>query len=674
MSVQQKSVDTIRIISSEAIQKANSGHPGICIGAAPIGFELFSDFLRFSYKNPKWDNRDRFVLSAGHGSMLLYSLLHLFGYDLTMDDIKNFRQLGSRTPGHPEYGKTAGVETSTGPLGQGLGNAVGMAVAEAYLAAKFNKPEFPVVDHFTYCLCGDGCLEEGIGYESCSFAGAQKLGKLILLYDSNNMTIEGNIDCTFSEDIPTRFAAQGWQVLRVDDANNLLLLRAAIKKAQSDLTRPTVIICKTVIGYGSPLADSPDVHGAPMGEENLAKTKEFFGWKEEPFTVPADVKEYCKKIADEKLKYEEEWNELFAKYEQAYPELAAEYKRFMGGIEPDFKKIEGLFDYSAPEATRASGGKALAKISQLMPNIMSGSADLAPSTKTELKGAGYFSPENRLGRNIHYGIREHAMAAICNGIQLHGGLQALCSTFFSFADYMKAGIRMSALMNIPVIYVMTHDSIGVGEDGPTHQPMEQLISLRSIPNIKVFRPCDGRETAAAYVSALTQSNPTAIVLTRQNLPQYPGTGLKALLGGYVLSDCEGTPDVILMGTGSEIELCMGAKDILASKGRKVRVVSMPCMEEFERQTQEYKDSVLPPAVKARVCVEAASHFAWYKYSGDCGEVIAMHSFGTSGPAKQLFEYFGFTKENVAEKAELSISKAAAQFNAYAAAVKASEKK
>ncbi|HIQ66091.1 MAG TPA: transketolase [Candidatus Coproplasma stercoravium] len=674
MSVQQKSVDTIRIISSEAIQKANSGHPGICIGAAPIGFELFSDFLRFSYKNPKWDNRDRFVLSAGHGSMLLYSLLHLFGYDLTMDDIKNFRQLGSRTPGHPEYGKTAGVETSTGPLGQGLGNAVGLAVAEAYLAAKFNKPEFPVVDHFTYCLCGDGCLEEGIGYESCSFAGAQKLGKLILLYDSNNMTIEGNIDCTFSEDIPTRFAAQGWQVLRVDDANNLLLLRAAIKKAQSDLTRPTVIICKTVIGYGSPLADSPDVHGAPMGEENLAKTKEFFGWKEEPFTVPADVKEYCKKIADEKLKYEEEWNELFAKYEQAYPELAAEYKRFMGGIEPDFKKIEGLFDYSAPEATRASGGKALAKISQLMPNIMSGSADLAPSTKTELKGAGYFSPENRLGRNIHYGIREHAMAAICNGIQLHGGLQALCSTFFSFADYMKAGIRMSALMNIPVIYVMTHDSIGVGEDGPTHQPMEQLISLRSIPNIKVFRPCDGRETAAAYVSALTQSNPTAIVLTRQNLPQYPGTGLKALLGGYVLSDCEGTPDVILIGTGSEIELCMGAKDILASKGRKVRVVSMPCMEEFERQTQEYKDSVLPPAVKARVCVEAASHFAWYKYSGDCGEVIAMHSFGTSGPAKQLFEYFGFTKENVAEKAELSISKAAAQFNAYAAAVKASEKK
>ncbi len=660
MSVQQKSVDTIRIISSEAIQKANSGHPGICIGAAPIGYELFAEFLKFSYKNPKWDNRDRFVLSAGHGSMLLYSLLHMFGFNVSMDDIMNFRQLGSKTPGHPEYGRTDGVETSTGPLGQGLGNAVGMALAEAHLAARFNRAGYPVVDHFTYCLCGDGCLEEGIGYEACSFAGTQKLGKLILLYDCNKITIEGSTDSTFTEDIPTRFAAQGWQVLRVDDANNLLLLRAAIKKAQSDLTRPTIIICRTVIGYGSPLADSADVHGAPMGEENLAKTKEFFGWTEEPFTVPADVKEHCMKLADEKLEAEKQWNELFAKYEAAFPELAAQYKLFMKGIEPDFKNIKGLFDFDRAEATRTSGGKVLAKISEVMPNIISGSADLAPSTKTELKDTGYFTPENRLGRNVHYGIREHAMAAICNGIQLHGGLQALCSTFFSFADYMKAGIRMSALMNIPVIYVMTHDSIGVGEDGPTHQPMEQLIGLRSIPNLKVFRPCDGRETAAAYISALTQSSPTAIILSRQNLPQYEGTGLKALLGGYVLSDCEGTPDVILIGTGSEIELCMGAKELLSAKGRKVRVVSMPCMEEFEKQTAEYKESVLPRSVKARVCVEAASHFAWYKYCGDCGEVIAMHTFGVSAPAKQVFEYFGFTKENVAEKAELSMQKAEAE--------------
>ncbi len=658
MSVQQKSVDTIRVISAEAIQKANSGHPGICIGAAPIGFELFSEFLKFSYKNPKWDNRDRFVLSAGHGSMLLYSLLHMFGFDVTMDDIKNFRQLGSRTPGHPEYGRTDGIETSTGPLGQGIGNAVGMAVAEAHLAARFNKPDFPVVDHFTYCICGDGCLEEGISYEACSFAGTQKLGKLILLYDRNNITIEGKIDCTFNEDIPTRFAAQGWQVIRVDDANNLLTLRAAIQRAQSDLTRPSLIICKTVIGYGSPLADSADVHGAPMGEANLAQMKSFFKWEEEPFTIPDDVKEYCAKLAEDKLKYEEEWNELFAKYKEAYPELAAQYKQFMDGVLPDFKNIEGLFDFNAPEATRASGGKVLARISEVMPNIMSGSADLASSTKTELKGAGYFAPDCREGRNIHYGVREHAMAAICNGIQLHGGLQALCSTFFSFTDYMKAGIRMSALMEIPVIYVMTHDSIGVGEDGPTHQPMEQLIGLRSVPGLKVFRPCDGRETAAAYISALTQPSPTVIVLSRQNLPQYEGTGVKALLGGYVLSDCEGTPDVILIGTGSEVELCMGAKELLAAKNVKARVVSMPSMEEFEKQTEEYRESVLPKAVKARVCIEAGSHFAWYKYCGDCGEIVAMHTFGTSGPAKQVFEHFGFTKENVAEKAELSIKKAA----------------
>ena len=667
MSVQQKSVDTIRIISAEAIQKANSGHPGICMGAAPIGYELFSDFLKFSYKNPKWDNRDRFVLSAGHGSMLLYSLLHLFGFNLTMEDIKNFRQFGSKTPGHPEYGHTEGVETSTGPLGQGIANAVGMALAEAHLAARFNRPDYPVVDHFTYCICGDGCLEEGISYEACSFAGTQKLGKLILLYDRNNISIEGKIQTTFAEDIPTRFAGQGWQVLRVDDANNLLTLRAAIKKAQSDLTRPTIIICNSVIGYGSPLAGTADVHGSPLGAENLAKAKEFFGWTEEPFTVPADVKAHCLAIAEEKLSDEEAWNELFSRYEAAFPNLATQYKAFMNGVNPDFKKIEGLFDSSAPEATRISGGKVLNKIAAVMPNILSGSADLSPSTKTDLKGEGYMSPENRTGRNIHFGIREHAMAAICNGIQLHGGLQAVCSTFFTFTDYMKAGIRMSALMNIPVIFVLTHGSIGVGEDGPTHEPVEQLISLRATPGVKVFRPCDERETAAAYISALTQSSPTAIVLSRQNLPQYPGTGLKALLGGYVLSDCQGTPDVILIASGSEVELCMEAKDILAAKGVKARVVSMPSMEEFEKQTAEYKESVLPRNVKARVCVEAASPYSWYKYCGDCGEMVAMTTFGASGPAKQLFEHFGFTKENVAEKAELSIKKAEEEKAMYAAA-------
>ena len=654
MSVQKKSVDTIRILSAEAIQRAKSGHPGICMGAAPIGYELFAECMKYSYRNPRWDNRDRFILSAGHGSMLLYSLLHLFGYNVTQEDIKNFRQLGSITPGHPEYGKTDGVETSTGPLGQGLANGVGFALAEEHLAATFNRPGFPVVDHFTYVLCGDGCLEEGISYEACSFAGTQKLGKLILLYDKNNVTIEGDINSTFSEDVGTRFAGQGWQVIRVEDANNLTALKIAVDRAKSDLSRPSIIICRTVIGYGSPLANSADVHGAPMGEDNLKKSKEYFNWTEEPFEVPADVKEHCKAIAEAKLDDEEAWNQMFDRYALRYPDLAEKYKNYMQGFAVDFTNVGALQTFDKPEATRASGGKILNEIARQMPNLLSGSADLSPSTKTEIIGGGYFSPENRLGRNIHFGIREHAMAAICNGIQLHGGLRILCSTFFSFSDYMKAGIRMSALMNIPVIYVMTHDSIGVGEDGPTHQPMEQLIALRSIPNIKVFRPCDGKETAAAYVSAFTGQQPTVLVLTRQNLPQYSESGLKALAGGYVLSDCEGTPDVLLIGTGSEVELCMGAQQALAGEGIRARVVSMTCMEEFEKQTDEYKEFVLPSAVKARVCVEAASHFAWYQYSRDFGEVIAMKTFGVSAPADVLFKYFGFTVETVVEKAKKSI--------------------
>lgn len=655
MSVRKKCVDTIRVLSAEAIQRANSGHPGICLGAAPIGFEVYADFLNFSYKNPHWDNRDRFVLSAGHGSMLLYSLLHMFGFGLTKEDLMNFRQLGSMTPGHPEYGKTAGIETSTGPLGQGIANAVGLAVAEEHLAALFNKPGYPVVDHFTYVMCGDGCLEEGMSYEACSFAGTQKLGKLILLYDKNNITIEGDTDTNFTESVATRFAGMGWQVIRVPDANDLVILKLAIERAKSDLTRPSVIICQSKIGFGSPLENSADSHGAPLGEENVNKLKENLGWKEEPFEVPANVKEYCAKLAEQKLEAENAWNELFASYERAFPELAEKYKNFMQGYSPDYSEIFDLFGFDKPEATRASGGKILNELVKYIPNLMSGSADLAPSTKTELKGKGFFSPENRAGANIRFGVREHAMAAICNGIQLHGGLRILCSTFFSFSDYMKGGLRMSALMNIPVMYVFTHDSIGVGEDGPTHQPMEHLISLRAIPGIKVFRPCDGKETVAAYISALTQDSPTALILSRQNLTQYRNSGIKAIAGGYILEDCDGTPDVILIGSGSEMELCVGAKEILSAEGIKARVVSMASMEEFEKQTPEYKEFVLPKSVKSRVCVEAASHFAWYKYSGDCGEVIAMQSFGTSAPAKVLFEHFGFTKENVAEKAKLSIN-------------------
>ncbi len=656
MSIENKCVDTIRILSAEAIQRAKSGHPGICMGAAPIGFEVFAEFLNFSYNNPKWDNRDRFVLSAGHGSMLLYSLLHLFGYDVTKEDIMNFRQFGSRTPGHPEYGKTAGVETSTGPLGQGIGNAVGFAVAEEHLAAVFNKPGYKIVDHYTYVLCGEGCLEEGLGYEACSFAGTQKLGKLILLYDKNNITIEGDIATNFNEDIVARFNSQGWQVIRVPDACDLVVLKSAIEKAKSDLTRPSIIICNTKIGHGSPLEASEKCHGAPLGEENLETTKKIFNWTEEPFEVPEDVKEYCRNLAENKLAAEQKWNKLFESYEKQYPELAKLYNQYMNGFDIDFTELYSYFQFTAPEATRVSGGKVLNELAKLMPNLLSGSADLAPSTQTELKCSGKFTPINRSGRNIQFGIREHAMAAICNGIQVHGGLRILCSTFFSFSDYMKAGIRLSGLLDVPVIYVMTHDSIGVGEDGPTHQPVEQLIALRSIPNVKVFRPCDGKETVAAYISAFTQQSPTVLVLSRQNLNQHESTGIKALAGGYIIDDCKGKADVILIGTGSEIDTCVGAKELLSNEGIKVRIVSMPSIEEFEKQTPEYREHILPKAVKARVCVEAASHYAWYKYCGDFGEVVAMHTFGISAPANVLFKHFGFTAENVAEKAKLSIEK------------------
>lgn len=662
MSITTKCVDTVRVLSAEAIERAKSGHPGICLGAAPIGFEVFADFLNFNCDNPEWDNRDRFVLSAGHGSMLLYSLLHMFGYDITKEDLMNFRQLGSVTPGHPEYGKTPGVETTTGPLAQGLGNAVGFALAEAHLASIFNRPGYPVVDHYTYVLCGEGCLEEGLGYEACSFAGTQKLGKLILLYDRNNVTIEGDIGGCFTDNIQTRFTSQGWQVLLVPDATDLSVLETAIASAKNDLSRPSIIICNTTIGHGCPIEGTGAVHGAPIGEENLTKLKEKLNWTEEPFEVPWDVKEYCRTISESRREVAEHWNRMFAEYERKFPELAEKYKRYMNGYVLNFNALADRLDFSSPEATRVSGGKILNEIAKEMPNLLSGSADLAPSTKTEIKDGGYFSPENRTGRNIQFGVREHAMAAICNGIQLHGGLRIVCSTFFVFSDYMKAGIRMSGLLDIPVIYVMTHDSIGVGEDGPTHQPMEQLIALRAIPKVKVFRPCDGKETVAAYVSALAGQSPTVIVLTRQNLNQLRNTGLKALAGGYVIDDCGGKPDVILIGTGSEVNICIEAKAILENEGISTRVVSMCCMEEFENQTEEYKQTVLPTELKARVCIEAASHYSWYKYAGDFGEIIAMQNFGCSAPAKVLFEHYGFTVENTVEKAKTSIENYRAEVN------------
>lgn len=657
MNVRQQTVNAIRVLSAEAIQKANSGHPGLPLGSAPIGYTLFADFLKFNPKDTKWDDRDRFVLSAGHGSMLLYSLLYLFGYDVSKEDLKNFRQLGYKTPGHPEYGHTPGVETTTGPLGQGIANAVGMALAEAHLAATFNKEGFPIVDHYTYALCGDGCLEEGISYEACSFAGANKLGKLILLYDDNDITIEGDTGITFNEDIALRFKAQGWQVIKVDDANDLDVLKRAIRKAKADTEHPSLIICKTVIGYGSPLAGSEACHGAPLGVENLQKLKENLDWSCEPFEVPQEVADHCSAIARKGASRQGKWKRLFKDYEAAYPELAALYKKYMSNELPDLKNNEDLFAFSKPDATRNTSFTVLNKLADIIPNLIGGSADLAPSNKSNMKKRGDISASDKTGSNIHFGIREHAMAAIANGMQLHGGLRAYCATFFIFSDYMKHAMRLSALMHLPVTYILTHDSIGVGEDGPTHEPVEQLIALRSIPGMKVFRPADGKETTAAWISALTGNAPTCLVLTRQNLPQYENSGLAALKGGYILSDSEKqTPDLLLIASGSEVEQCMQAKDILKNKGVDARVVSMPCFEEFEKQPQSYKDEVLPPEVKARVCVEAGSPYSWYKYAGECGEIIGMTTFGASGPAKKLFEMFGFTAENIVEKAFRSLNK------------------
>ena len=592
MNVQQETVNAIRVLSAEAIQKANSGHPGLPLGSAPIGYTIFADFLKFNPKDPKWDDRDRFILSAGHGSMLNYSLLYLFGYDISK----------------------------------------GMAVAEAHLAATFNREGFPIVDHYTYALCGDGCLEEGISYEACSFAGTHKLGKLILFYDDNDITIEGDTDITFKEDIAMRFKAQGWQVLKVDDANDLDLLKRTVRKAKADTERPSIIICKTVIGYGSPLAGSHECHGAPLGVENLKKLKENLGWTCEPFEVPAEVAEHCSAIARRGVTRQGRWKRMFKEYEAQYPDLAAKYKLYMSGELPDLKNDAELFEFSKPDATRNTSFTVLNKLADRIPNLIGGSADLAPSNKSNMKKREDFTAENKAGSNMHFGIREHAMAAIANGMQLHGGLRAYCATFFIFSDYMKHAMRLSALMHQPVTYILTHDSIGVGEDGPTHEPV--------------------------WISALTGNSPTCLVLTRQNLPQYENSGLEALKGGYILADSDKkVPDVLLIASGSEVEQCMQAKEILKTKGVDARVISMPCMEEFEKQPIAYRESVIPPEVKARVCVEAGSPYSWYKYAGDCGEIIGMTTFGASGPANKLFEMFGFTADNVVEKAFRSLNKA-----------------
>ena len=657
MNHEQMVVNAIRILAAEAVQKANSGHPGMPMGAAPAAYAVWGKHMKHNPADPKWTNRDRFVLSSGHGSMLMYSLLHLFGYGLTIEDLKQFRQFGSKTPGHPEYGHTIGVETTTGPLGMGIANAVGMAMAEKHLAAKFNKEGFPVVDHYTYCILGDGCMMEGISHEACSLAGTLKLNKLIALYDDNEISIEGDTAIAFREDVPARFRAYGWNVIDVKEGNCWKQIDAAIAIAKKS-DKPTLIVCHTEIGFGSPKQGMASSHGEPLGWDNIALTKKNLGWPcEEAFEVPAEVYECTAETAKCGAAAQEAWNELMAKYAAEYPELKAEFDKWMSGEIVDLTKCDDLFAFEKGNATRNSGGEVLNRLTKYVPNFFGGSADLGPSNKSVMKDKGEFSAETPEGDNIHFGVREHAMAAICNGIKLHGGLRPYCATFFVFSDYMKNAIRMSSIMNLGVPYILTHDSIGVGEDGPTHQPIEHLAGLRAIPGAIVFRPADSKETAAGWIAALTEDHPVALVLTRQNLPLYEKSGLEALKGGYIISDCEKeTPDVLLMASGSEVEQCVGAQALLKAEGIEARVISMPSFELFEAQSAEYKESVMPAAVRARVAVEAAASMGWYKYVGLDGATVTLDHFGASAPAGLLFKEYGFTNENVAATAKKVLGK------------------
>ena len=649
-NIDNLSVNAIRVLSADAVQKANSGHPGLPLGAAAIGYELWANHMNHNPKNPNWENRDRFVLSGGHGSTLLYSLLHLFGYGLTLDDLKNFRQWGSKTPGHPEYGVTTGVEASTGPLGAGMAMAVGMAMAETHLAATFNKEGYPVVDHYTYVLGGDGCMMEGINYEAFSLAGTLKLNKLIVLYDSNKISIEGNTDIAFTEDVPARFKAMGFKVLQVKDGNDISEIGKAIEEAKADKEGPSFIKINTKIGFGSPKEGTADVHGAPLGADNIIAMKKTLGWpSEEPFFVPDEVYENYKAKAENLAKKEEEWNKLFKEYCEKFPEMKTLWDEYKDETKADkLLDDEDFWSYDEKaDATRNLSGKVLNKLSAKLPTLFGGSADLAPSNKSYVNGAGDYSAENYAGRNVHFGVRELAMTGIGNGLVLHG-LKAYVSTFFVFSDYVKPMARLASLMEIPLTFILTHDSIGVGEDGPTHEPIEQLAEFRAMPNFNVFRPADATETIAAWYSAVTsKETPTALVLTRQNLPQLAGSSKEALKGGYVVADSsKETPDAIIIASGSEVSLSIEAKEVLAKEGVDVRVVSMPCMDIFEKQSLEYKEKVLPKAVRARVAVEALSEFGWGKYVGLDGKTVCLDRFGASAPAGVLFKEFGFTVDNV----------------------------
>ncbi|HEY9762823.1 MAG TPA: transketolase [Trichocoleus sp.] len=658
-TLEELCINSIRFLAIDAVEKAKSGHPGLPMGAAPMAFVLWDKFMRFNPKNPAWFNRDRFVLSAGHGCMLQYALLYLTGYDsVTLDDIKQFRQLGSRTPGHPENFETPGVEVTTGPLGQGIANAVGLAMAEAHLAARFNKPDCTVVDHYTYVILGDGCNMEGVSGEACSLAGHLGLGKLIALYDDNHISIDGSTDISFTEDVSKRFEAYGWHVLHVENGNtDLDAIAKAIEEAKSVTDRPSMIKVTTTIGYGSPnKQNTAGVHGAALGADEIKATRENLGWSYGDFEVPEDALNHMRQAVERGASLQAEWEEVLATYRTKYAAEAAELERMIEGRLPE-GWADALPKYSPSDkaiATRKTSEMTINALAPVLPELIGGSADLTHSNLTEMKISGSFLKGQYENRNLRFGVREHGMGAICNGIALHNsGLIPYCATFLVFADYMRAPIRLSALAEAGVIYVMTHDSIGLGEDGPTHQPVETIASLRVIPNLVVIRPADGNETSGAYkVAVENRKVPTLLALSRQNLPQLEGSSIDAVAkGAYILSDSEGTPDIILIGTGSEVSLCVDAATQLRAEGRKVRVVSMPSWELFDAQDEAYRESVLPKAVTKRLAVEAASSFGWCRYLGSEGDIISVDRFGISAPGGAIMEKFGYTVDNVVNRAK-----------------------
>lgn len=663
--VDQLAVNTIRTLSIDAIEKANSGHPGLPMGAAPMAYTLWSRFMNHNPKNPSWYNRDRFVLSAGHGSMLLYSLLHLSGYGVTMDDIKNFRQWGSKTPGHPEYGFTPGVEATTGPLGQGIAMAVGMAMAERHLAGVYNKEQYEVMNHYTYALCGDGDLMEGVASEAASLAGHLKLGRLIVLYDSNDISLDGDLGMSFSESVKGRFEAYGWQYLRVEDGNDMDSIAKAIETAQGDENRPTLIEVKTIIGYGAPnKSGKSDVHGAPLGENEMKLTKEFYKWTfEEDFHVPSEVyARFEDTTANKGQEKEAEWDALFASYKKQYPELAEQFElAFTGDLPEGWSQEIPVYEEGKSIATRSASSEVLNAIAKRVPAMVGGAADLAGSNKTLIKGEKDLLSGSYEGRNIWFGVREFAMGAAMNGMMLHGGLRVFGGTFFVFSDYLRPAIRLASLMELPVTYVFTHDSIAVGEDGPTHEPIEQLASLRAMPGLSVIRPGDANETAAAWAIAMeSKHKPTALILTRQNIPTLKGTADNARegveKGAYIVSPSSREAEALLLATGSEVSLAVEAQQQLAAEGIHVTVVSMPSWDRFEEQPAEYKEKVLPKAMKKRFALEMGASFGWHKYLGDEGGILAIDRFGASAPGEKVMAEYGFTASNVAEKVKQLLNK------------------